>query len=198
LAQGPMAAPCRHSRFFPHPLQGLKPMRISLQYISLGLLLGVAVPELGAQAKRVANPAASAAQPSDADIQREMDAVRAEVRTNRKKIVAGGMDLTTEENQKFWPLYAEYRDSSSKQGERLTAIITEYARNYDTLTDQQATKLIYDYAKLDQDRINLRGTYVKKFGAFLPPKKLMRYFQIENKLDAIMNYDLAGAIPLPN
>jgi hypothetical protein len=173
-------------------------MRISLQYISLGLLLGVAVHGLGAQAKPAANPVASAAQPSDADIQREMDAVRAEVRSDRKKIVAGGMDLTTEENQKFWPLYAEYRDSSSKQGERLTAIITEYARNYDTLTDQQATKLIYDYAKLDQDRINLRSAYVKKFGAFLPPKKLMRYFQIENKLDAIMNYDLAGAIPLPN
>src|SRR5205814_4193453 len=107
-------------------------MRISLHYISLGLLLGVAVQELGAQAKPATNPAAPAAQPSDADIQREMDAVRAEVRSDRRKIVAGAMDLTTEETQKFWPLYAEYRDSSAKQGDRLTMIIMEYARNYNT------------------------------------------------------------------
>jgi lipopolysaccharide biosynthesis protein len=176
-------------------------MRISLNHISLGLLLGIVVPGLGAQAKPpakpAAKPAAPAAQSSTTANERAMDSVRTAVRANRKQIVAGGMDLTTEEHQKFWPLYAEYRDSVAKQGDRLTKIIMEYASNYNTLTDDQATKLMNDYAALDQDRINLRAAYVKKFGAFLPPKKLMRYFQIENKLDAIMNYDLAGTIPLP-
>ena len=171
-------------------------MRISFHYISLGLLLGVAAQGLGAQATPV-QPAASAAQPSEADLQREMDSVRAAVRSDRRKIVALAMDLTTDETQKFWPLYAEYRDLSTKQGDRLTAIIMEYGKNYSTLSDAQATKLMQDYAALDQDRINLRTTYVKKFAAFLPPKKLMRYFQLENKLDAIVNFDLAASIPLP-
>jgi hypothetical protein len=169
-------------------------MRISLNKVSIVALLVFVAPVAGAQAKPASNPAAQA---STADVEREMDSVRQVVRTNRKKIVAGAMDLTTEENQKFWPLYAEYRDLSAKQGDRLTRIITEYAQSYDTLSDAEATKLMTDYATLDQDRINLRGAYVKKFGAFLPPKKLMRYFQLENKLDAIMNYDLAASIPLP-
>jgi hypothetical protein len=176
-------------------------MRVSLHLISLGLLLGIVVPGLGAQAnpapKPAAPPPAPAAKASPADIQREMDSVRTAVRVNRKKIVAGGMDLTTEEHQKFWPLYAEYRDSAAKQGDRLANIIMEYAANYNTLTDGQASKLMNDYAALDQDRIRLRAVYIKKFGEFLPPRKLMRYFQLENKLDAIMNYDLAATIPLP-
>ena len=175
-------------------------MRVSLHLASLGLLLGLVVPGLGAQgnpaAKPAAKPAAPAAQ-SSADAERAMDSIRTAVKANRKKIIAAGMDLTTEEHQKFWPLYAEYRDSAAIQGDRLMKIIMEYAKNYSTLTDAQATKLMADYAGLDQDRINLRAAYIKKFGAFLPPRKLMRYFQMENKLDAIVNYDLAATIPLP-
>lgn len=196
LPKGPMAAPAGNSKF-PKSSSRSEPMRISLNYISLGLLLGVAVHGLGAQAAPASQTSASAAQPSDAEIKREMDAMREEIRTNRKKIIAGGLDLTTEENQKFWPLYAEYRDLSAKQTDRLTNIIIEYAKNYNTLTDSQASKLITDYATYDQDRLNLRAEYLKKFAAFLPPRKLMRYFQMEHKLDTIVNYDLAASIPLP-
>jgi Spy/CpxP family protein refolding chaperone len=169
-------------------------MRISLHHISVLSLLALVASTAGAQATPASTSAAGS---STADVERQMDSVRQIVRTNRKKIIAGGMDLTTQENQKFWPLYAEYRDSSQKQNDRLTKIILEYAKNYDTLTDPQAVKLMTDYANLDQDRLNLRGAYVKKFASFLPPKKLMRYFQLETKLDAMMNYDLAGSIPLP-
>jgi len=181
-------------------------MRNSFHSISIGLLLGVLTSGLSAQAKPAAKPAQPAAkpaaqpagqQPDMAKAKREMDSVRVVVRTNRKKVVAAGLDLTTEENQKFWPVYSEYRDSVAKVGDRLSALIMDYAKNYQTLTDEQAAKLVSDYQAIDQDRLNLRTTYMKKFGEFLPPKKLMRYFQIENKLDAIMNYDLAGEIPLP-
>jgi hypothetical protein len=168
-------------------------MRISLHQISVLALLAAVAPAAGAQGTPAATPAS---QSSTADVEREMDSVRQIVRTNRRKIVAAAMDLTTEENQKFWPLYAEYRDASAKQGDRLTKIIVDYAHSYDTLSDAQATRLMTDYAALDQDRLNLRSAYVKRFAAFLPPRKLMRYFQLETKLDAIMNYDLAGSIPL--
>jgi len=168
-------------------------MRISLHHISVVALVAFIAPAVGAQA----NPTATSAQASTADLEREMDSVRRVVRADRQKIIAAGMDLTTEENQKFWPLYSEYRDAASKQAERLGKIILEYSKNYDALSDAQAIKLMNDYATLDQDRINLRAAYVKKFGAFLPPKKLMRYFQIEQKLDAILNYEIAATIPLP-
>jgi len=168
-------------------------MPISLHHITVVALFAFVAPAVGAQATATS----ASAQASAADIEREMDSVRQIVRSNRQKVVAGGMDLTTEENQKFWPLYSEYRDAATKQGDRLTRIIMEYGKNYDALSDAQALKLMNDYATLDQDRLNLRAAYVKKFAAILPPKKLMRYFQIEQKLDAIMNYDIAATIPLP-
>jgi hypothetical protein len=38
--------------------------------------------------------------------------------------------------------------------------------------------------------------YQSKFGAVLPATKVARYYQIENKLRAAVNYELADAIPL--
>src|SRR5207253_909561 len=106
-------------------------MRISLNQVSVVALLAFVAPVVAAaQATTASNSAASTA-----DVERQMDSVRQVVRSDRRKIVAGAMDLTTEETQKFWPLYSEYRDASTKQGDRLTKIIVEYAKNYDTLSD---------------------------------------------------------------
>ncbi|HUL04670.1 MAG TPA: hypothetical protein VLV16_15715, partial [Gemmatimonadales bacterium] len=126
----------------------------------------------------------------------EMAATREKIRANRQKVVASSMDLTAAENEKFWPLYREYRDSMGVLGDRWVKMVSDYAQVYSKLTDQQAIRFLTEYTKYDSDRIVLRTTYIRKFGAILPPRKVMRYFQIENKLDAIINYDLAGEIPL--
>jgi len=128
--------------------------------------------------------------------QRVMDSTRTAVRANRQKVVAANMDLTADENAKFWPLYREYRDSAGAISDRLFRLIARYGQQYNTLTDEQATRLMTDYAAIERDRMALRSAYIPKFGAILPPRKLVRYFQIENKLDAIINYDIAGEIPL--
>lgn len=126
----------------------------------------------------------------------EMAATREKIRANRQKVVASSMDLTAAENEKFWPLYREYRDSVSKLNDRWWKIVSDYAQTYNKLSEAQATRFLNDYTQYDVDRIALRTAYIKKFGAILPQKKVLRYFHIENKLDAIINYDMAGEIPL--
>ena len=87
-------------------------------------------------------------------------------------------------------------DSVAKLNDRWWHLVADFSQTYKSLSDSQATRFLEDYTKYDQDRIALRTTYIKRFGEILPLRKVVRYFQVENKLDAIINYDLAGEIPL--
>jgi hypothetical protein len=126
----------------------------------------------------------------------EMAVTRERIRANRQKVVASSMDLTADENAKFWPLYREYRDSVALLTDRWVKMVADYSQVYKAISDSQAIRLMDEYTKYDMDRIALRTAYVQKFKAILPPRKVMRYFQIEKKLDAIIDYDLAGEFPL--
>jgi hypothetical protein len=163
-----------------------------------------AAPSAAPEAAPAAPPAAQAVAPPAHDsvpaltpeMRHKMDSTGAAIRANRQKVVAASMDLTPAENEKFWPMYREYRDSVSAITERFYHFVARYGQQYRTLTDSQATRLLTEYLTIDQDRMALRLRYVKKFATILPPRKVMRYFQVENKLDAIMAYDIAGEIPL--
>ena len=111
-------------------------------------------------------------------------------------IVGQAFILTAEEREVFWPLYTEYQHELRKINDRLLKLIQAYAEAYETMTDEQARTLLDDYYRVEKKRIKLKQSYVKKFRRKLPSKIVTRYFQIENKMEAIMKVELADAIPL--
>ncbi len=135
--------------------------------------------------------AAPAATPS-------MDSVRAAIRADKRQLVAANLALTTEQDATFWPVYDAYQAELAKLVTRTGAVIKTYADAYNAnaVTDAVATGMTNDYIAIERDRVNLMQAYVPKFGAVLPATKVARYYQIENKLRAAVNYELADAIPL--
>ena len=131
-------------------------------------------------------------------IQKKIELTRASVQADRKAIVNQYMNLTEEESQKFWPLYEEYRSQAVKLDDRFAKLILDYSVNYNnqTVSDEQAEQMLSDYLTLEQEELDLRNNYVTKFQEILPGIKVTRYFQLENKMDAVIDFDLAGNIPL--
>ncbi len=131
-------------------------------------------------------------------IQEKVELTRASIQADRKAIVNEYMAFTEEESQEFWPLYKEYRSQATKLNDRLAKIILDYSANYknQNISDQQAEQILSDYLVLEREKLDLREDYVTKFQQILPAIKVTRYFQLENKLDAVVDYDLAGSIPL--
>ncbi len=121
---------------------------------------------------------------------------RAMVAAERKLIVAQNMGLTQEESEAFWPLYNDYQNELRKVYDREIKLIQDYAAEYETLTDERAIELLKVAQKIDDDKLKLRRQYVKRFQKVVPAKKVVRYYQIENKLDAIVSFDLARKLPL--
>jgi hypothetical protein len=126
----------------------------------------------------------------------EMRLTREMIHTQRQALVTSAMDLTPSEMQRFWPLYRQYRSAASKVGDRIVNLITTYADNYENLTDKAADKLLTEFVRIEAERARLKAQYLPKFKKVLSPKKVARFYQIENKLDIAILADLAEVIPL--
>jgi len=130
------------------------------------------------------------------DFTNEIEAMRTVMQTERKILIMNEMTLTAEESEKFWPLYDEYRAEMKKIGNLRVKVITDYAASYEQMTDATARQLLDESFKFEEQALKLEKKYMKKFRKILPDIKVTRYFQLENKLDAIVNFDLASQIPL--
>jgi hypothetical protein len=143
--------------------------------------------------------ATSIALPSFAqDPNSNMEILRQKVKADKKLVVALNMDLTDAEAKGFWPIYEEYQTALREVNEQLAAVIVSYARDFNanTLTDDKALQLVDQYMMAEQAETALKQNLVPKLSMVLPGKKVARYIQIENKIRAIIKYELAGGVPL--
>ena len=159
--------------------------------LKIRLLLAAAVIlGLSAAALRAAQPPTGQAATANLDVL--VDAIR----SNRKALVAVNLKLTDEEAAKFWPIYDRYQQEINAVGDRLVGVIQDYTAHFSTLSDDKAMKLVDDYLTLEADRVKVKRTYVDEFAKALPGRKVARFYQIENKMDAVIRYNLAATIPV--
>lgn len=137
----------------------------------------------------------SAAQDKPAD---NMQILRDKIRADKKLVVAMNMELTESEAKAFWPIYEQYQKDLQKINQRIVNLLDSYAEEYrgKSLSDDKAKKLIDDALAIDRAEANLKSTYAPQLGKVLPVKKVVRYLQIENKIRAVVRYDIASGVPL--
>ena len=141
--------------------------------------------------------AGRAAQPRGGDAAKaNLDVLLDAIRANRKALVAVNLKLTDAEAAKFWPVYDRYQKDLNAIGDRLLGVIQDYGAHFRDLADDKAMKLVDDYLAIEADRVKVRRSYVEEFAKSLPGRKVARFYQIENKIDAVMRYNIASTIPV--
>jgi hypothetical protein len=173
-------------------------MRIELLIRSMGVVLALLL--MGCAGKSAepvqsAEPAPSAeAAPTPDDLQ----ILREKIRADKKLLVAANMELTEAEAKGFWPIYDAYQKDLDAINRRIAAQVESYAEDLrgKTLTDAGAKKLIEESVAISQAEADLKPRYAPKLSKVLPARKVARYLQIENKIRAVVRYDLATGVPL--
>jgi hypothetical protein len=157
-----------------------------------GILLVVAI---GCLAFAVAFPIPAWTQDKPAD---NMQILRDKIKADKKLLVATNMELTESEAKDFWPVYEQYQQELANINQRIGKLIESYAAAYRTnsMTDEAAKKIIADFVAVEKGEAAVKEFFVPKLSQVLPPKKVARYLQIENKIRAALKYELAGEIPL--
>jgi len=125
-----------------------------------------------------------------------MQLVREKIKTDKKLFIAQNMNLTESEAKVFWPVYENYQKDLAKLVDKTVKLVENYAANYQTMTEEAANELINGYLAIEGERVALMKSFLPKFRKVLPEKKVARYYQLENKIDAVVNYGLARQIPL--
>ena len=127
-----------------------------------------------------------------------MEILRQKIKADKKLVVAQNLMLTDAEGTAFWPVYEAYQKDLTQINQRLLAMIQTYADAYKKgpVANDVADKLLGESLAVDEAEVKLKGSYAPKILAVLPATKAARYIQIENKIRAIIRYELADGIPL--
>ena len=125
-----------------------------------------------------------------------MEVVRDILNTEKKAVVAETMTLSEADTGPFWALYNEYNAELYKVHTERVNIIKDFADSYESMTDEKADALVNRSLAYKTQVLKLNKTYYKKFKKILPATKAALYFQIESKIDDLVNAELATEIPL--
>ena len=125
-----------------------------------------------------------------------IETVRATYKADRQVFVAEHLQLTETESAAFWPLYRSYRAEMEKIGDGLVKLMLEYADLYPNVPEGQAKKLLQQYTSLEKKLVDKRVWYLKRAGKALPATKVLRWAQLENRMDLVLRLQMADALPL--
>jgi Spy/CpxP family protein refolding chaperone len=129
---------------------------------------------------------------------KDIEMLRADIRAQRKQITAQNLSLTADEATKFWPIFDQYRQEAIKPNDERWAIIKEYVANYNTMSDAQAQDYLKRSNAVDQQLLALRMKYVPVIEKVISPKKTALWYQIDRRIDLLINLQLSSAIPIVN
>ena len=160
-------------------------MRFMMTLAVAALLLGVL-------------PGMSSAQVNEefADLSPYIDQAREVMRTDRKVLIRRAMGLTPEEDQNFWTPYREYSEDMEEVRDLRIKVITDFAANIDNMTDDVARQLLKDWLEYSERTVKVRKKHLRSFEKVTGYQKVVRFYQLENKIDSIINFSIAMQVPL--
>jgi hypothetical protein len=162
-----------------------------------GVLSAILLSAVFATAQAAQSSGAAAGSDQNVTISdKDMQMLRQDIRSQKKQIIAQNMPLTDAEAQKFWPVYDRFVGDLSKLNNTKYSLIKQYAQNYGTMTDAQATTWSQQWLQLEVDVAGLRKKYLPEFQKVLPAKKAALYEQIERRTQMMIDMQLASQIPL--
>ena len=129
----------------------------------------------------------------DQDIQ----LMKSNIRSQKKQIVAANMDLSDAEAEKFWPVYDRYAADLAKIYDIKIALFEEYLETSETMSGDQAETYLRRRAAVEQDQMKLRLQYLPEFRKVLTGREAALFYQIEWRLDLMINLQLAQ-VPVIN
>jgi hypothetical protein len=175
--------------------------RFAALALPLALVLAAATALPGQQSQSPQTPA-PATHVQDSARSRELNTdayiqlLRADLSAKNAQIVRETMELNDQQSAIFWPIYRQYQAEQSKLTTEKLAIVTDYANNFTTMTDEKADQLAQQVMQLDEKRMGLREKYYATMKKALSPVVAVRFFQVEHQLQLIVDLQIAANLPI--
>jgi hypothetical protein len=147
--------------------------------------------------KLTQSPSATVYEDTQWSPDQDIQLLKRNIRSQKKQIVAANMDLTDAEAEKFWPVYNRYADDVAKIYDTKIALFREYLESYDSMSGEQAESYLRRRAAVEEDIMQVRLKYLPEFRKVLTGRETALFYQIDWRLDLMINLQLAQA-PMVN
>ena len=164
-------------------------MKNSARSLLLLAMLALAAPALAQETK---------APPTDAEVLAEFKALQEAVGPDKRNFIKEQLELTPEEEAKFWPVYDEHQKGLEALNRRRVENVLAYANvwNANHIEDVPADKLVKEAIAIERAEADLLEQTYGKLRGKLTAVKLVRYLQIESRLRTYVRYRQAEQVPL--
>ena len=125
-----------------------------------------------------------------------IEIARQDIRTGKMGMIASAMDLTREQQEKFWPLYRQYADEQEKLLDKRIAMLQDFVGNYDTMSDEAANSIAEQSFAIQRARTDRRERYFVKMSEILGPVLAARFIQVDSQISTLMDFELMRSTPL--
>ena len=136
------------------------------------------------------------AAPARAQVRDETVLTYEVIQDERKSLVLDALDLTAEQRADLLPIFDDYLGEMAQIDAARVALVKEFLAKYKSISDDDAAALLEKVTTVAQKELDVRKKYFEKFGDVLPDRKVLRLWQVENKLDTIIDTELVKDIPL--
>lgn len=126
------------------------------------------------------------------------DVLKGRLKGSKTEVLSQLLGVKIEANSEFGQLFAEFQDKLLANGEKRFGLINDYLNRPNNISPEFAKNLLDNFLKLDSERNKIMSKYSKKLGKYLSPQNLLTMMQFENKLRALVDAELAEAIPFAN
>ena len=135
------------------------------------------------------------AQDQQPNIDSTIAVVRANMQADRTTLITTGMNFSDKDGAAFWPIYREYQHERSRLDDRRAAVIKEYTQKYPNLTDAEAKAMAGQMLGCEANLAELKKKYYKKFNRVLPALTVTKFFQLERRIDLLMDMNVEVSLP---
>ena len=135
------------------------------------------------------------AQDQEPSIDSAIEVARANMRADRATIITQAMNFSDKEAAAFWPIYRQYEYERSRLDDDRVAVIKEYMQKYQTLTDAEAKAMADKMLDCDSRLAELKKKYYKKFNKVLPALTVTKFFQLDRRVDLLMDMNVESSLP---
>src|SRR5271166_1226255 len=135
------------------------------------------------------------AQDQEPTIDSTIALVRANMRADRAALITTGMNFTDKDGAAFWPVYQQYDYERFRLDDRRAAVIKQYTQKYPNLTDAEAKAMADQMLDCESRLAELKKKYYKKFNKVLPALTVTKFFQLERRIDLLMDMQVEASLP---
>jgi hypothetical protein len=125
----------------------------------------------------------------------QVDALKADLKADKAQIVQEAMQLNADESKPFWAVYKEYDKELSPINDELVTLAKQYSEKFGSIHNEDATSLTLKALDLQSRRVALKKKYFSKFSKATTPLTAAKFFQLENRLELLLNLKIASELP---